>query len=173
MQNISNYFLSQCHTKVMLLLFVYCIFNIIPVMANTLHISITELDTDSESCMSCHKTINKTSSKNSGKLILPDMSEFITDGTTMCTNCHGEDSISHIVGITPDYSVPADLPLNSEKQITCLTCHYTHGDLKSDKPTASSSFLDLMFNRERLSKSYTLRRNNADGDLCLACHSNQ
>ena len=137
------------------------------------HQFITELNADSESCTSCHKTIEKTTSQDTGKHILPNMNNFIVDATSMCTNCHGGENISHIVGITPEYSVPADLPLNYDSQISCLTCHYTHGNLKSDKPTASSSFLDLMFNRERLSKSYTLRRNNADGDLCLACHSNQ
>ncbi len=143
------------------------------VTANNPHQLITELNADNESCMGCHKAIINTASQDTGKLILPDMNNFIVDATNMCIGCHGDDNISHIVGITPDYTVPADLPLNSDSQITCLTCHYTHGSLKSDKPTASSSFLDLMFNRERLSKSYTLRRNNADGDLCLACHSNQ
>lgn len=168
--------LNHSHTvynkTLTILLLLYSTFMTDLVTANSPHQVITELDPKNESCMSCHKTINKTPSQVTGKLILPDMNNFIIDATNMCIGCHGDDNISHIVGITPEYTVPADLPLNNDSQITCLTCHYTHGNLKSDKPTASSSFLDLMFNRERLSKSYTLRRNNANGDLCLACHSN-
>ena len=89
----------------------------------------------------------------------------------MCVDCHGEDSSSHIIGVTPDYTVPADLPLNHDNQITCLTCHYIHGSLQSETPMASTSFMDHLFNRARLHKSYVLRRNNARGELCLACHA--
>ena len=96
---------------------------------------------------------------------------FSLSENKMCSTCHGDENTSHIVGVTADFIVPADLPLNAKKQVTCLTCHYVHGNLKSEKPVASSSFMDHLFNRGRLDKSFLLRRNNANGDLCLACHS--
>lgn len=120
-------------------------------------------------CLSCHKTQPLEQVNFNGKHIIPVMNSFNKSEIEMCSGCHS--SSSHIVGITPDYTVPADLPLDINNQITCLTCHYVHGSLESDKPMASTSFMDHIFNRERLNKSYILRRNNAEGDMCLACHS--
>jgi len=126
-------------------------------------------DNNATQCLTCHKI--KPSIKNgfTGKYVIPVMPDFNKNETGMCSDCH-EDS-SHIVGITPDYQVPADLPLDKNNRITCITCHYVHGPLKSDKPMASTSFMDHIFNRDRLNKSYILRRNNAEGGMCLACHS--
>jgi hypothetical protein len=87
----------------------------------------------------------------------------------MCSGCHDKDD-GHKVGLKLDFEVPADLPLGKKNKLTCLTCHYTHGSLSSDKPQASVSFLDGMLDSERLHKSYLLRRNNAEGELCLTCH---
>jgi len=126
---------------------------------------------NSVQCLSCHKKAPLSTPLKSGKHVIPEMSSFVKSETMLCATCHGDDNSSHIVGITPEYSVPADLPLNENGQVTCITCHYVHGDLKSDKPMASTSFMDQLFNRQRLSKSYVLRRNNSEGDLCLACHS--
>ncbi len=129
------------------------------------------LDTSHPACLQCHKKTPDLLTGVSSQHTIPDMNNFIHDETRMCTDCHGDNNAGHIVGVSPEYSVPADLPLNHNNQVTCLTCHYTHGELSTDKPMASSSLLDLFFNRERLYKSYILRRNNADGDLCLACHT--
>jgi len=54
--------------------------------------------------------------------------------------------------------------------MACLTCHYVHGSLASDRPWASVSFMDRMTDDERMHKTYLLRRNNAEGALCLICH---
>ena len=121
-------------------------------------------------CLSCHKKMPSKAQNISGKHIIPDMKQFVKSETLMCAGCHGDDNSGHIVGVTPEYTVPADLPLDKNNQITCLSCHYIHGSLKSSIPMASSSFMDHLFNRQRLNKSYILRRNNAKGDLCLACH---
>jgi len=121
-------------------------------------------------CTLCHTTKPTTELNSSSKHIMPKIELFNKSENGMCTTCHGDDNTSHIIGVTPEYNVPADLPLDNSKQVTCLTCHYVHGNLKSEKPMASSSFMDHLFNRERLSKSFLLRRNNANGDLCLACH---
>jgi formate-dependent nitrite reductase cytochrome c552 subunit len=122
-------------------------------------------------CISCHlekPQANKTgllSSKN----YQADPAAFKTDGVEMCSGCHDKDD-GHKVGIKLDFDVPADMPLGAKNRLTCLTCHYTHGSLSSKKPQASVSFMDRMLNAERLHKSFLLRRNNADGELCLTCH---
>ena len=137
------------------------------------HMNFTTKNINAEQCLSCHKTLPEKQAGFSGKYVIPDMSHYAKSETRMCADCHSDDTMSHIVGSTPEYIVPADLPLDKNKQITCLTCHYIHGSLVSDEPMASTSFMDHLFNRQRLTKSYILRRNNAKGDLCLACHSKQ
>jgi hypothetical protein len=123
-------------------------------------------------CTTCHKTtpvVNQDSlleSKN--KLVKQD--DFKQDGTAMCSACHDPND-GHKVGLELDFQAPADLPLGEKNTITCLTCHYSHGSLTSDRPQASFSFLDRLFDDERLHKSFLLRRNNSDGELCLTCHS--
>ena len=125
---------------------------------------------DGQKCLSCHKILPKKTLKNSGQHIIPQTKTLVKDTVAMCTNCHADSANSHIVGVTPDYTVPADLPLSVSNKVDCLTCHYVHGSLKSDKPMASVSAMDRLFNRDRMKKSFVLRRNNSDGDLCLACH---
>lgn len=123
-------------------------------------------------CAVCHllqpelKDDNVLSSKN----LTVDQSAFKLDGVAMCASCHNPNQ-GHKVGLNIDFPVPADLPLNEENDITCLTCHYTHGKLDSDRPQASHSFMDKLMNSERLRKSFLLRRNNSDGELCLTCHN--
>lgn len=95
---------------------------------------------------------------------------FIQDGTEMCTSCHDANQ-GHKVGLLIDFPVPADMPLSGDSDIICLTCHYTHGSLKSDRPQASFSIMDRLFDSQRLHKSFLLRRNNSDGELCLTCHN--
>lgn len=137
------------------------------------HTDFTNQANNAELCLSCHKTLPEKPNGFIGQYVIPDMNHYIKSETQMCAECHGDDNSSHIVGSTPEYIVPADLPLDKNKQVTCLTCHYIHGSLESDEPMASTSFMDHLFNRQRLNKSYVLRRNNVKGDLCLACHSKQ
>lgn len=129
--------------------------------------------TDSQAgCNSCH---NETPGlKDSGTLntrnLAVDLTQFKLDGVAMCSNCHNPNQ-GHKVGLNIDFPVPADLPLSADNDINCLTCHYTHGRLNSDRPQASFSFMDRLMNAERLHKSFLLRRNNSDGELCLTCHN--
>lgn len=123
-----------------------------------------------KTCLQCHTEPVPTGTPGDDRHSLPRMDDFVSDTITMCVTCHTESSVSHIVGVTPNYPVPADLPLNAKNQMTCLTCHYTHGSLQSVRPMASTSLMDQIFNRQRLSKSFVLRRSNANGQLCLACH---
>lgn len=122
-------------------------------------------------CSICHNSqpILKDDNILISKNLPTDLSRFSQDGVAMCAGCH-DPTAYHKVPVDIDFPLPADLPLNADKQMICLTCHYAHGKLESDKPQASFSFLDRLMDAERLRKSYLLRRNNSDGELCLICH---
>lgn len=122
-------------------------------------------------CVSCHAEKPQVTAAGllNSKNHKADLAVFKTDGIEMCSGCHDAED-GHKVGLKLDFEVPADLPLGEKNKLTCLTCHYTHGDLSSARPQASFSFIDRIVDAERLHKSYLLRRNNADGELCLTCH---
>jgi hypothetical protein len=140
-----------------------------PLLAGNPH----ELPANSQTidCLSCHveKPPAMDAAIITSKNHQANLDAFKADGIEMCSGCHDKDD-GHKVGLKLDFEVPADLPLGKKNKLTCLTCHYTHGSLSSDKAQASVSFLDSMLDSERLHKSYLLRRNNADGELCLTCH---
>lgn len=127
--------------------------------------------TDKSTCSSCHATEVRYDQADllDTKNKQVDLTAFNNDGIAMCTGCHNADE-GHKVGLKLDFDIPADMPLNKKKTMSCLTCHYTHGSLESTRPQASFSFMDRMVNSERLHKSFLLRRNNVDGELCLTCH---
>lgn len=123
-------------------------------------------------CSSCHATeihYDKADLLNT-KNKRVDLTAFNNDGVAMCSGCHNAEE-GHKVGLKLDFEIPADMPLNKRNALSCLTCHYTHGELISDRPQASFSFMDRMVNADRLHKSFLLRRNNVDGELCLICHN--
>ena len=129
-------------------------------------------------CSKCHKSESEIDEKLFGVAdgILDtrnhpvDHESFNLDGTEMCSSCHNPED-GHKVGLEVDFQIPADLPIDKKNRITCLTCHFTHGNLRSERPQASFSLMDRLFDAERLQKSFLLRRNNSDGDLCLTCHT--
>ncbi len=125
---------------------------------------------DSMECANCHRQTPVRIPENHTRAVLPGQDDFVTDPVTMCAPCHKGSMDSHPIAVRPKYLVPADLPLDKKLGISCLTCHYTHGSLKSDSPCCSMSFLDRMFDRERMKKSFLLRRENTNGGLCNACH---
>lgn len=144
----------------------------LPVRAKSEHPHSVNENVDPIGCQNCHinppgpgtheplETKNKTFK----------LTDFKNDGVAMCTGCHNPDD-GHKIGLKLDFDVPADLPLDKNNTLSCLTCHYTHGRLDSDRPQASHSFMDHLMNSERLHKSFLLRRNNVDGELCLICHN--
>ncbi|MEQ1637503.1 MAG: hypothetical protein ABL903_12505 [Methylococcales bacterium] len=123
-------------------------------------------------CNSCHvvepenSTVDLLETKNTHT----DLTKFTQDGIAMCSTCHNPDD-GHKVNLKLDFEIPADMPVGKKNTISCLTCHYTHGNLSSNRPQASFSFMDRLVDAERLHKSFLLRRNNTDGELCLICHS--
>lgn len=158
---------STCYFKISLILLYLC--GVGRVFAQNPHeISAQSHDID---CTSCHfeqPQVVATGLLNS-KNHQANPASLKADGIEMCSGCHDKDD-GHKVGLKLEFDVPADMPLGAKNKLTCLTCHYTHGSLSSSKPQASVSFMDSMLNAERLHKSFLLRRNNAEGDLCLTCH---
>jgi len=83
---------------------------------------------------------------------------FSTEASAVCLGCHAEGSMgrSHPVNVRPEekyrkMKVPADLRLDDDGRIMCLTCHTAHGPYVS----------------------YFLRRTGPDRGfevLCEACH---
>lgn len=125
---------------------------------------------DNTACTSCHRQTPERVPANHTRAVLPGTNHFVTGPTAMCIPCHGGSVDSHPLDVYPGYAVPADLPLSKAGGISCLTCHYTHGSLKSDHPCCSVSLLDRLFGSDRLKKSFLLRRENCNGELCRACH---
>jgi len=129
----------------------------------------------SADCISCHSAQPEYDFTKSleTKNKQADMAVFSKDGVEMCSACHNTED-GHQIGLKLDFDIPADMPLDKKNALSCLTCHYTHGSLVSDRPQASFSFMDRLLDADRLHKSFLLRRNNVDGELCLICHnSNQ
>ena len=82
------------------------------------------------------------------------------DINRQCTTlgCHDFDPmLNHPVGIRPRGTVPADMPLDSDLQITCMTCH--------DKPGSLYDSNDTDGERERF------LRIPAGIIFCSSCHS--
>jgi predicted CXXCH cytochrome family protein len=77
-------------------------------------------------------------------------SALVPDIDARCMSCHGGEGPSHKTGVMPRGAVPANLPLSSNGQIMCATCHFVHGE------------------GER-SRDYQ-RIDNRRGQLCLTCH---
>jgi hypothetical protein len=88
----------------------------------------------------------------------PGAGRFSPEADTVCLECHAKESMgrSHPVNVRPEekyrkMKVPADLPLDNDGRIMCLTCHTAHGPYVS----------------------YFLRRSSPDRGfevLCEACH---
>ncbi len=121
-------------------------------------------------CTRCHQQTPALVPAYHTRSALPRMDEFREDLTAMCVTCHEVRKESHPLDVYPKFTVPADLPLTGKGGISCCTCHYTHGSLKSSSLACSVSFLERMFGSDRMKKSFLLRRNNSKGGLCNACH---
>lgn len=99
------------------------------------------------SCIQCHLEPEENSLKPVG--------ELFGDRIQMCVQCHPIDStFDHPVGVTVSMP-PANLPLDENSQITCLTCH--------EEVQAVDRVFDVSF-----SKPYLLRQQGFQ--LCASCH---
>jgi predicted CXXCH cytochrome family protein len=103
---------------------------------------------DPDQCPKCH--LSTGSHLDPGRIS--------TGSDAVCLRCHAKESMrrSHPVNVRPDekyrkMKVPADLRLDDDGRLMCLTCHTAHGAYVS----------------------YFLRRSGPDRgfeELCEACH---
>jgi len=130
-----------------------------------------------ENCTCCHDT------RDQGTDIDPHA--FSVDITESCMGCHPSHTIgrSHPVGVRPaarfrTMAIPANLPVDGDRRITCGTCHNPHLDgytperfAKAQNPAGSriENGVEVTYY-----KSYMLRLHapEAGNDpTCAACHA--
>ncbi len=129
--------------------------------------------TNEKLCNVCHVTYLSTgTSGNTASFIIikADSSRLPTD---VCLECHPQKAATHPIQITTSYSVPKDLPLSKTRKIACTTCHNPHIARFSDRswiPRSIFQKLNDLLKRKKQYKTFFLRRNNAEGELCMSCH---
>jgi hypothetical protein len=111
-------------------------------------------------CMACHP-----SDKDKPKLVEPTRS---CDAN--CLRCHKDTEKHHPVGPEVEEKDKVSLPLLGINKVACIGCpdlKTTQTDTRSWK--AQSLFARLFQGQPRY-KTYYLRINNSDGQLCKTCH---
>jgi len=103
-----------------------------------------------QECLSCHLT------DSAGKILERQMTAPIT---TLCARCHEKilaEGYLHPVDTRPqNIRVPEDMPLSSQGELTCSTCHDIHGSYFTPYDTPS----------------HFLRRYEGGQEFCQACHA--
>ena len=75
-----------------------------------------------------------------------------------CMECHQAHSyFSHPIKVVPSMPVPADMPLDKDGKIACITCHTFH---------------EGFINTEGRQKTSFLRRTMPGQLFCFSCHKN-
>jgi hypothetical protein len=128
---------------------------------------------DPESCPQCH--VYRGSK--------PEKGRFLPGTDTFCLGCHSLEGlgITHPIAIRPgggrnSMRVPADLPLDIEGKIFCLTCHNAHGPfLSSTRAFASQKAADpaAPSGSKPAYRTYFARRSDpvrGFEPLCEGCH---
>ena len=73
------------------------------------------------SCATCHLGGDNVEASQASKLI--------GSQETLCVKCHPRAlEFSHPSGFVPKRALPADYPLDWKGEMTCSTCHLTHGN---------------------------------------------
>jgi hypothetical protein len=125
------------------------------------------------SCPRCH--VYRGSGREKGR--------FLPGADTFCLDCHSLEGLgtSHPIAIRPGAGdpgmrVPAELPLDSEGKIFCLTCHNAHGPfLSSNRSFAAQKAANTgaPAGSEPAYRTYFVRRSDpvrGFAPLCEECH---
>lgn len=125
------------------------------------------------SCPRCH--IYLKSGREPGR--------FLPETDTFCLDCHSLEGLglTHPIAIRPGdghrrMRVPADLPLDSEGKMFCLTCHMAHAPfLSSTRAFASQKAANpgAPAGTKPVYRTYFARRSDPDRGfvlLCEECH---
>lgn len=117
-------------------------------------------------------------------------SKLIASQEQLCVKCHQTSvKVSHPSGFVPQRPLPAEFPLDWKGDLTCSTCHVTHGNspgllrgIKRGKEFCLSCHETTFFSRMKdagtsvvTSGHLQLRRSTVDIDShslhCLGCHT--
>ncbi|HEY6000442.1 MAG TPA: multiheme c-type cytochrome [bacterium] len=124
---------------------------------------------DPARCTDCHETAPQRGRDDHLSVTFKDTI------VNLCSTCHQDEHHreEHPVEIRPEGAVPDDLHLDSTYTVTCATCHDPHGPAEADRPYLPQTLLERVATLARPGRRYPtrfLRRSNAYGELCLACH---
>ncbi len=125
---------------------------------------------DNNQCNTCHEVFQDSGFNASYIVFREDPGVSMT---ASCLKCHQQYIGDHPVLIKAPFPVPKDFPLSEKKEITCITCHNPHFQRFSNRPWFPRSFKTIIadfIKRKKEYKTYFLRRNNAEKELCLSCH---
>jgi hypothetical protein len=111
-------------------------------------------------CLVCH-----SSDKDRGKL-----ADLNRSCDTNCRRCHQEMEKHHPVGGGVEEKDKMTLPLSTGDKVACITCHDPGARRTDTRSWKSQSLFSRLFRSQTVYKTYYLRINNADGNLCRACH---
>lgn len=115
--------------KIVLIIY---ILNFIIALCISIALADTKINLDTHKvCANCH---------------LSEGTDRIMEINELCLKCHPANKSDHPTGVVSKV-IPERLPLDSEKRVTCYTCHEPHGKNTVNK------LLRMDFNR-----------------LCLSCH---
>jgi len=138
---------------------------------NGQNLEIHEFVRDQDNCNKCHD-VRQTADNKASVIVFVDNSAIVQ--TVNCMKCHPQHFGDHPVLVQTFIPVPKDLPLSKNMEITCMTCHNTHYLRYSDRPWTPRShknkFLDFVKKKKEY-KTYFLRRNNSEKELCISCHT--
>ncbi|MBI4651950.1 hypothetical protein HY745_11855 [Candidatus Desantisbacteria bacterium] len=116
-------------------------------------------------CDFCH---SKVPEKGFDKKQNPELIKLDTE-SAICETCHVRECLHSSeldpLTLTPPMDVPVNLPLGtggkSKGKVTCMTCHYIHGD----------TFLNQLIRGFAMNNTDTKITYSRRLDFCLACHS--
>ena len=103
----------------------YCCITAGVLHASWLFAADTNHDSSELRCLDCHVTL-----PFEGVPLL-----FHVDTSAICLNCHrsypceaqsGKKGFTHPVAVVPSFEIPTDMPLDLQKSMGCITCHFFH-----------------------------------------------
>jgi len=87
-----------------------------------------------------------------------------------CARCHTEMDNHHPVGAGVNEKEKVPLPLAKGDQVGCTSCHDPLSARTDKRSWKSQSLYSRWFSGQKIFKTYYLRINNSDGNLCKTCH---
>ncbi len=118
---------------------------------------------DQEKCRTCHAGEPVTAS-----------TPLVKDVVSLCWDCHFERMQEvHPVDIRPEKAGSIPLPLDEDKTITCITCHYPHSSPYGEVPYTRQNPLGRLTGIFKGYRTYFLRIPNDRGQICLKCHTRE